>query len=184
MRFQTTGSRSNFNRKVVIPVFILVFACGGFFCRGEKNNDRFIPGKLPAGFVFAGSPEFYGTYEKPRENGTIYDYINGGGEVYIKHGFCEVAHMVLEDKAQNSITLDIFNMGTPVNAAAAFADEAICPGGFVETNIGIKAKTYRYEPDFLVYFVEGKYLVSLALTNDALSDMLLRFAAVIYRDIK
>jgi len=171
------------NKIAAVILIILVFSFAAVYSK-SANNNRFIPGKLPSGFVFARTPEFYGTYEKPGKNGTIYDYINGGGEVYIKHGFHQVTHIVLKDNERNSITLDIFNMGTPGNAAATFADEAVCPQGFTEVNIGTVSKTYHYEPDFLVYFVKGKYFVYLAVTNDALKENLVRFAADIYRAIK
>lgn len=168
------------NQKILILMFILVLSFDKGF---TENNNRFIPIKLPDGFTFARPPEFYGTYEKPGKNGTIYDYINGGGEIYIKHGFREVTHMVLKDSRQNSITLNIFDMGTPGNAAAAFADKAICPEGFIKVNIGTMSKSYRYEPDFLVYFIKGKYLIYLALSNDALAEMLKQFAGEIYKEI-
>jgi hypothetical protein len=174
--------RSDLKQNLVILMLVLVFSSVNAFIQAKA--DRFVPNQLPSGFVFAHSPEFYGTYEKPRENGTIYDYINGGGEVYIKHGFRNVTHIILTDKAQNTITLDIYNMGTPGNAKAAFADETICPEGFIEKNIGKGAKVYHYEPDFFIYFVKGKYLVYLAVNNDALAEKLSQLAVEIYKDIK
>jgi hypothetical protein len=173
--------RSDLKQNLVILILVLVFSSVNAFIQAKEN--RFVPNQLPAGFVFAHSPEFYGTYEKPQENGTIYDYINGGGEVYIKHGFRNVTHIILTDKAQNTITLDIYNMATQGNAKEAFGDETICPEGFTQKNIGKGAKVYHYEPDFFIYFVKGKYLVYLALSNDALSGKLIRFAADIYKYI-
>ncbi len=166
--------------RTVIMVFILALSMGTGFARSEK----YIPGTLPTGFTSVHPPEFYGTYEKPGENGTIYDYINGGGEVYIKHGFHEVTHMVLKDNMKNSITLNLFDMGTPENAAAAFDDEAVCAPGFTKIDIGTGSKSYRYEPDFIIYFIKGKYLVYLTLNNDTLSDLLKQFAARIYKEIE
>ena len=169
---------------VAILVLTLFFPPGSGFSKKADNNEGVIPNKLPPGFAFAHPPEFYGTYEKPGKNGTIYDYINGGGEIYIKHGFQAVSHMILADGKQNSITLDIYNMGTPENAAATLADETICPEGFSKMNIGTGSKSYHYEPDYLIYFVKGKYFIYLALNNDALAEILRQFAAEIYRDIK
>lgn len=161
-------------------VFILLFSMG----RGFARSETYVPGTLPTGFAHAQPPEFYGTYKKPGKNGNIYDYINGGGEVYIKHGFRQVTHMVLKDKMKNSITLDIFDMRTPKNAAAAFADEAICAQGFTKIDIGTGSKSYHYEPDFIIYFIKGKYLVYLTLNNDTLSNLLKQFAAKIYKELK
>jgi hypothetical protein len=139
---------SYLRRYIVILLMALAFFQVHVFSRANKK--RFIPHQLPAGFVFAHPPEFYGTYETPLENGSIYDYINGGGEVYIKHGFSEVTHIVLKDSSKNTISLDIYDMGTQKNAKEAFADETICPEGFTGKNIGTDAKVYHYEPDFFI----------------------------------
>lgn len=167
---------------------ILMVSCFNTFCQTE--NNRFVPGKIPDGFVYAQTPEYYGTYEQPQKNGTIYDYIDGGGEVYIKYGFHSVAHIVLKKEAapptrespknQDTITLDIYELGSPENAKTAYADEAICPPGFIEKNFGAASKTYHYEPDYLIYFIKGKYLVYLGLNNDALAETLNQFAGELY----
>jgi hypothetical protein len=162
------------------------------FCIGfsQNENNPFIPGKIPDGFTYAQTPEYYGTYEHPQKNGAIYDYIDGGGEVYIKYGFHSVAHIVLKKgaaplaqenpKNQDTITLDLYELGSAENARAAFNDEAICSPGFSEKNIGTVCKTYHYEPDYLIYFIKGKYLVYLGLSNDALAETLTQFAAELY----
>ncbi|NIM15335.1 MAG: hypothetical protein GTO45_25440 [Candidatus Aminicenantes bacterium] len=181
MQRQTKEIQNKQKVLVLVFVFILVFLFVKGFLQGDDN--RFIPKKLPSGFVFAHPPEFYGTYEKPLKDGTLYNYINGGGVVYVNHGFRELTHMVFKDSEQNTITLNIFNLGTPENAKAAFADEAICPNGYTEINIGTVSKSYHYEPDYLVYFIKGKYLVYLSLSNDTLSEKLTTFASEIYRDI-
>lgn len=165
--------------KTAMTAFILVISISQGFAR----NEKYVPGTLPTGFTHAQPPEFYGTYENMGKNGTIYDYINGGGEVYIKHGFREVTHIILKDNNKNSITMDIFDMGTPKNAAAAFADEAVCAPGFTKIDIGTASKSYHYEPDFIIYFIKGKYLVYLTLNNDTLADSLKQFAATSYKEL-
>ncbi|MCX6583842.1 MAG: hypothetical protein NT166_27010 [Candidatus Aminicenantes bacterium] len=159
----------------------------------QTENNPFIPGKIPDGFVYAQTPEYYGTYDHPQKNGTIYDYIDGGGEVYIKHGFHSVTHIILKKetttaalenpKNQDTITLDIYQLGSAENAKAAYADEAICPPGFSEKNIGAACKTYHYEPDYLIYFIKGKYLIYLGLSNDTLTETLTQFAEEIYKTL-
>lgn len=162
-------------------ILVLAFSMG----RAPAQHEPYIvPEQLPTGFVQAQPPEFYGTYEKPGKNGTIYDYINGGGEVYIKHGFRRVSHTILKQGTKNTITLDIFDMGTPKNAVAAFADEAVCAPGFTPIDIGTVSKSYHYEPDFIIYFIKGKYLVYLTLNNDTLADLLKQFAAMLYKELK
>lgn len=138
-----------------ILIFLILLSLGGSYLQASnshlKGNTHFVLQSLPEGFTFVRTPEYYGTYEKELANGTIFTYMNGGGEVYISHGFKELTHILLKDKLDNTITLIIFNMGTVKNAEAAFADESICPPGFKKITIGVTAKTYRYTPDFLVF---------------------------------
>ncbi len=173
-------------------IVVLFLVCLVFPLAGEKG-EPFVPGTLPDGFQFSGSPQFYGTDKEARENGTIYDFMNGGGVVYLELGFQELTHILLKDKQENTITLNIFDMGTPANAAKALANETICPSGFKEIKIdtadapgttGATAKRYHYEPDFYLYFIKGKYLVYLAVNNDKFSAPITRFAKEIYKNIK
>ncbi|MCP4149512.1 MAG: hypothetical protein GY757_17325 [bacterium] len=166
-----------------VLVFLILLSIAGTPISCQKTPHA-IPGKIPQGYTLTVSPEVYGTNEKPGKSGTIYNYINGGGIVYLNHGFREVKHIVLKNNKNDSITLDIYNMGTQKNATAAFADKAICPKGFVIKDIGTPLKTYRYEPDILLYFVKGKYLVFLTLNNDAAEKLLMQFAVDIYRNLE
>ena len=169
-------------KKVVSVVFMLL--CFVFMSPGQKgSNSRYVPSELPGGFVFSGSPEFYGTNEKPLADGNIYNFMNGGGVVYVEHGFRELTHLELKNSAQESITLNIFNMGTAKNAAAAFANQNICPAGSSTKDIGTATKSYHYEPDYYMYFIKGKFLVYIAVDNDAQAGMLTGFAAEIYKEI-
>ncbi len=187
-RTSERATKKKYGRAYSLCWCILMFTFGIGF--SQSGNSQFIPGKLPDGFVYAQTPEYYGTYELPQKNGTIFDFIDGGGEVYLKHGFRSVIHILLKKGAplptqenpnvQDTITLDIYDMGAPGNAKTAYADAAICPPGFIEKNIGTAGKTYHYEPDYLVYFIKGKYLIYLGLSNDALAETLNQFAAEIY----
>lgn len=150
----------------------------------DPNLNNIIFDALPPGLEMSRPIEYYGTYEKVQKNGTIYDYINGGGEVYIKHGFQAVIHTVIKDKYKNRFTLDIFHMGTPAQTQAAFNDTAICPGKFSTILIGTStAKLYHFEPDLFIYFIKGPYLVYLASDNDKLREPLLQFATQLYQSI-
>lgn len=172
------------NKKVMLLILILLSFVLNMFPR--EGKQALVPEKLPEGFGFARTPEFFGTSEKPLANGNIYDFMNGGGIVYEEHGYRELTHVFLKNKKDNgktTITLNIFNMGTGENAAAALADTAICPEGFTIKDIGAKAKTYRFQPDFYLYFTKGKYLVYLAVNDDTLAETLMRFAAEIYINI-
>jgi hypothetical protein len=139
-----------------------------------------IPGP---GFTISGGPEFYGTERQPLENGHIFHFIDGGGVVYINHGFRAVVHIIFADQNQNSITVDIFDMGNAENALNTYADESICPGGYAMISIGVEAKSYHFEPDYFVYFVKGRYLVYCHINNDALSSLLTAYAKTIAKEV-
>ena len=142
-----------------------------------------IPGRPGPGFIVSRGPEFYGAEKRPLENGRIFDFIDGGGVVYIKHGFRAVVHIVFEDKSKNSVTVDIFDMGNAKNALNAYEDESICPGGYERIPIGAGAKSYHFEPDYFLNFVKGRYLVYCHVNNDALSHLLIAYARTISEEV-
>jgi hypothetical protein len=52
---------------------------------------------------------------------TLYDYINGGAELYISYGFNEVLSRRYTKYEQPDIVVDIFDMGTSQNAYGTFS---------------------------------------------------------------
>lgn len=163
---------------IVIPILtgLWLFAADG-------------PGGLPAppnpgpGFAVSVGPEQYGTRERPLKNGDIYHFIDGGGTVYLRHGFVAVSHAVFADGDNNEVTVDIFDMGSGRNAERAYADEAICPSGYERISIGVEAKAYHFEPDYFISFIKGKYLVYCHVGNDALSPLLSIYAKTLFQEV-
>lgn len=149
---------------------------------GEYIN-LFIPRKAPAGFSSPDSLHVFGTTDRPQKDGTIFDYINGGGVVYIKYGLTETTHAVYNDQHLNSITVDIFDMGTTGGAASVFGDEEVCPPRYEECGAVSNCKAYHYEPDYLMYFHKSRYLVYLSTTNDSLRTVVEAFGASIAANI-
>ena len=150
---------------------------------GEYIN-LFLPRESPAGFSLPDSLRVFGTTDRPQKDGTIFDYINGGGVVYIKYGLTETTHAVYNDEHLNSITVDIFDMGTTGGAASVFGDEEVCPPGYDECGAVVNCKAYHYEPDYLMYFHKSRYLVYLSTTNDSLSAAMEAFGASIAANIQ
>ena len=149
---------------------------------GEYSNC-FIPFEPPTGFSPADSIRYYGTKERKLQDGTIFDYINGGGLVYLDHGLRETTHAVYRNEERNELVVDIFDMGTPENAEAAINDEKICPEGNDVCDIGSACKSYNYEPDFLIYFRKSRYLVFISVTNDLLKEAIMKYADTIANTI-
>ena len=146
-------------------------------------RNRFIPGVLPDGFDEADTLFVYGTEKYPQKDGTIFDYINGGGLVYLKYGLKETTHTIYHSSEGDMLTIDIFAMGTTENAINAMDDEEICPDGFIPYEIGVECKVYHYEPDFLMYFRKSSFLVYISTSNDSLRNSVESFARKIENNI-
>jgi hypothetical protein len=144
--------------------------------RGVFHN-RIIPAKSPAGFPSADSVFVYGTKERNLRDGSIFDYIDGGAIVYLRHGLREATHTVYRDSLNSTITVDIYDMGVPEGAKAGFDDPEICPEEHGTGEIGIPCKTYHYQPDYFLYFHKSRFLVSVATNNDSLKTTVESFAA-------
>ena len=156
---------------------------------GESNvfvgvyRNRFTPDKPAIGFPAADSIRIYGTRDRKLKDGTIFDYINGGGVVYLKHGLRETSHMVYRDRTGTTLTVDIYDMGSFENAQPAFENEDICPPGFMDCSAGEGCKAYSYEPDFLLYFYKSKYLVYVSTNNDSIRGVVESCASIIDNNI-
>lgn len=65
----------------------------------------------------------YDGHEKVYDRKTIFNYIDGGGEVYLAYGFTEVLVRTYEKKGQPSIEIAIFDMGDSRDAYGIFSYE-------------------------------------------------------------
>jgi len=146
------------------------------------QQELFLPKTGPAGFILAQPPEFYGTESEPLVDGHIFHFINGGGVVYLNHGFQAVVHLVYKNETADKLIVDIFDMGTAQNALAAFADQAICPAGFAVISVGTEAKAYHFEPDFFLYFIKDRCLIYAHVTDDGQSELLIDYAKRIFKE--
>ncbi len=134
---------------------------------------------LPAGFQRQGPPRLYGTVERPLQDGTIFDYIDGGGVAYLDHGCREVFHAEFTDGRGTEFLLDVFAFSSPDGARRAYADEKICPEGGSPLDWPAPAKAYRFPPDYFVYFVQGMNLVYVHTSDDRQAEALDRFASAV-----
>jgi len=146
------------------------------------QQEVFLPKTAPHGFALSQPPELYGTESAPLGDGNIFQFIDGGGVVYLNHGFRAVAHILYKDEAGRGLTVDVFDMGTPGNARAAWSDELICPSGFSLVQVGTEAKAYHFEPDFFLYFVKGRYLIYIHVADDNQSELLMDYAKQLFKE--
>lgn len=75
---------------------------------------------------FAGLPKSVGAWDKPvvsasYDRKTLYDYIDGGAELYLAFGFVGAVTIKYAAGGSNEINVDIFDMGGPRGAFGVFA---------------------------------------------------------------
>ncbi len=92
--------------------------------------------------------------EKVYETDTeLYDYINGGAELYLQYGFKKMAKRIYTDNKQNEIKAEIFNLNAPKNAFGVFSYSM----DTVNTDIG---QGGQYIGSSLIFW-QDKYFVSI-----------------------
>ncbi|MGZ5478993.1 MAG: DUF6599 family protein [Candidatus Aminicenantales bacterium] len=89
---------------------------------------------------------------------TLYDYMDGGAEVYLAFDFREVFVRKYADAAENEMNLDIYDMGSPAEAFGLFSCDRQDP----EAGIG---QGSEYGPG-LLRFWRGRYFVSITVSGN------------------
>ncbi len=129
--------------------------CKSPLIEGEKSPSRelvdlFRTGDQFLGFKKAEGPTYYGPDK-------LFDYINGGAELFLAYGFLELMVVELSEDQNhtNRATLEIYNMGTLENSFGVFKTEEgdethKLPGG-AEGRMG----------DGLLQFYKGKFYVKV-----------------------
>ena len=145
-------------------------------------QSAFFP--LPHGFVNSGTPKHYGSPEQKLADGSIFDYMDGGGIVYLDHGFQKLAHWEFSNFRNGLITMDRFTFDTSEQALAALADERIAPADGAPLPLQVTNKAYRFPPDYFVYLVWDRHLLYLHVNDDRLAETLDQFAVDVLKSLK
>jgi hypothetical protein len=89
---------------------------------------------------------------------TLFDYMDGGAEVYLAYGFQEVFVRKYADPEKNEINLDIYDMGSPAEAFGMFSIDRQDPSAGIgqgsEYGLG------------LLRFWRGRYFVSITVSGN------------------
>lgn len=133
----------------------------------------------PAGFTPTGKVLVYGTSEQPGPDGNIYQFIDGGGVVYEKHGYVSVRHAEFADAGGHTVRFDVYRFADEAGARAALADEAICPPGATPWPPAPEGRTMKFAPDYFIYLRCGRQLVFFHVDDDRLAAVLDRFALAV-----
>jgi hypothetical protein len=89
---------------------------------------------------------------------TLYDYLDGGAEVYLAFRYKEVLVRKFADASKNEINLDIYDMGTSAEAFGLFSCDRQDP----EAGLGQESE-YGLG---LLRFYQGRYFVSITASGD------------------
>jgi hypothetical protein len=90
-------------------------------CGNAKEVGNFPP--LPssvAGWTASGKDKIF-------DRNTLYDYIDGGAEVYLAYGFRQLLARRFGREKQPGITVDVFDMGSAAEAFGVFSFERLGP---------------------------------------------------------
>ena len=139
---------------------------------------------VPKGFAPAGTEARYGLPDQKATDGSIFDYMDGGGIVYLDYGFRGLVHREFLDPHGRRVTFDRFDMGTPAQAMEALVDTRIAPEGGRPLPFAAAGQAYRFPPDYFIYMVLDGSLLYLHVDDDALAEILDQFAADIMKSPK
>ncbi|MCF8335996.1 MAG: hypothetical protein K9H65_05275 [Bacteroidales bacterium] len=113
------------------------------------NKDPILMNKLP-GSSASLSVQSEKVYETAEE---LYDYIDGGAELYLNYGFRKLARRIYRFEEENEIKAEIFEMNAPKNAYGVFSYSK----DTANTEIGQGA---QYLGGSLIFW-QGRYFVSI-----------------------
>jgi len=134
--------------------------------QAKKRLEQLLPGPSDAGAERTGEQKFFSS--------DLYQYIDGGADVYLDYGLVALLHQ--EYKASSTdITLDIYDMGTPANAFGIYAAESSPDYHFLP--IGAEG----YGTNEILNFFQDEFYVKLSAFNDKekTGPMLERFARAV-----
>ena len=108
-------------------------------------------------------PKKIGTWEVSRADTvynreTLYEYMNGGAEVYLAFHFSEVFSRMYGNPGGIQITMDIYDMGSPAEAFGIFSCDRADP----DAGIGQESE-YGFG---LLRYWQGRYFVTITAGSD------------------
>jgi hypothetical protein len=132
------------------------------------GNVAFMSSLLPdtiQGWMVEEKNQYY------RDN--LYDYIDGGAELYLSYGFMEMVNFTYNRKDQPSLIVDIFDMGSSENAYGVFTYSC-------ETVDSTYGQGSQYSPGLLLFWKDRYYISILASPETSESrETVFRLASVV-----
>ncbi len=143
---------------------------------GQNSSASELATLLPriAGWTMSEAPQRYGPQ-------TLYEYIDGAAEAYIGYDFREaVVGQFRAALSKASVTVDLYDMGTPLNAFGIYGAERSPDGLFLP--VGVQG----YLEDEALNFLARRFYVKLMCYDggDKTADILKTFAQDIATKVK
>ncbi len=115
-----------------------------------QNLSDLLP-DIPAGWKSVEDDKLYNSE-------TLYDYINGGAELYLSYGMKNVISRIITNEKGDEIRIEIFNMTEAKNAYGVFTHtRTINEKGYGQGS--------QYFPGTQIFW-KGKYYISIMATDD------------------
>lgn len=159
--------RSSFSYVVFVAGLIAALSAGLGLAQSPDTSQKKLHSFLTAPLPGKLTPEEAATAYKAD---SLYQYIDGGADVYLLYDFRELLHADLKSGTAE-VTADIYEMGTGEDAFGIYAAERSAKYKFV--SIGIEG----YRSKGILNFVQDHYYVKLQATGanaDPLLDPLAR----------
>lgn len=143
----------------ILTLFCLVFFLTPYFGGIMEDFSKQIPREIQ-GWTASKEDEVF-------DRKTLYDYMNGGAEVYLAFDFRQVFVRKYNDPDSNQITLDVYDMGSSEEAFGIFScDREDEPAGIGQDS------EYGFG---LLRFWQGKYFVTItAMEGDKEAEPVIR----------
>ena len=108
----------------------------------------------------------------------LYDYINGGAELYLSFGFQKLLNLRYQQEGQPDIIIDIFNMGDPDQAFGIFTHSR----EVIDSSFG---QGSQYTAGLLLFWKGPYYISILASPETGFSrETVFKLAGVIDQELK
>jgi len=140
--------------RYVVPMILLLTVAVGCLADAPMSPPAAIPGWSAKGAV------------REYDAKALYEYIDGAADLFNSYGFVRlVTADYVSDVGERAVTVDVYDMGEPLNAFGLFASER--PPEVKALDLGNQG----YAGDGVVAFWQGRqYVKVLQLSGDGLDD--------------
>jgi len=143
--------------RILLATVLINLALGWLLvaAAGAPGSDSELKSLLPRmeGWQFQEEPQFFSP-------GTLFEYIDGASEAYLSYDFRElVVAQYQKNGTETVLTLEIYDMGSPLNAFGIFSSERY------PDNPDLNLGNAGYLEEEVLNFISGRFYVKLLCYN-------------------